>query len=146
MSLVMLALALVLGADPPASASQAAAPAQASSLDEMYDPASMATVSGLIVAQHRRTRGPRDLCLVLLTERGTLDVHLGPFDFVDAQPLQLAGGDQVVVFGSLTRVEGYQMMIAQVITRGSERLILRDPSGTPRWPVGTPTAATPQGK
>ncbi len=137
MGLVMLALALSLGADLPAP------PSQASSLDEMYDPAAMATVSGLIVAQHRRTRGPRDLCLVLMTERGTLDVHLGPFDFVDAQPVQLAAGDRVEVFGSLTRVEGYQMMIAQVVTRGAERLVLRDPSGAPRWPVGTSTAAAP---
>lgn len=137
-SAAALSLAAALAGLAPAGAAAQGAPLTAPPLDQAYDPATVTTVSGVVVAEQRRRRGPGSVCVVLMGRDGTFDVHLGPDHFVDRQPLRLAPGDKVEVRGSRVWIDGAPAILAEVVTRGGETMVLRAADGTPRWSAPPP--------
>jgi len=75
-------------------------------------------------------RGAR---LWLETSSGRVEVALGPADFVKAQAVQLAPGDQVDVSGWRMQMGHGDIFVASEVRRGNETLQLRDEKGTPAW-------------
>ncbi len=101
----------------------------------LFDPATVETVSGTVVAVTRVDRGQGHLGvhLLLATPVGEIPVHLGPDFYVDAQPVTLGKGDAVRVTGSRVTLDGRPVLLAVTVTRGTDVLTLRDASGRPAW-------------
>jgi hypothetical protein len=104
----------------------------------IYNPQAVETVAGTVVAVNRRSPRkpgrPAHVSMVLKTDKGNLQVNLGPADYIDQQALKLAAGDQVEVKGM--RVEGRKrtMLIAGEVKKGDQVLKLRDDTtGRPLW-------------
>jgi hypothetical protein len=71
--------------------------------------------------------------LLLKTAQETVEVQLGPSDYVDQQGLGLAAGNQVQVKGSrLTRAKK-TFIVAAEVRKGDKVLRLRDETGRPMW-------------
>jgi hypothetical protein len=69
------------------------------------------------------------------TDKGPLQVFLGPASYVNAQAVKLAAGDNVQVKGSLlTGPKGKSGITAMEVTKGDQVLKLRDDQGKPLWP------------
>ena len=100
----------------------------------MFDPKTITTVQGDVVAV-QRVEGRRHTGVHLTVAVGSesVDVHLGPDFYVDAQALQIAKGDRIEVKGSRITFDGKPAVVAQEVRRGAEVLALRDASGTPAW-------------
>ncbi|MFZ5452154.1 MAG: DNA-binding protein [Thermodesulfobacteriota bacterium] len=105
-----------------------------------YDPATVETVSGIVVAAPRPTP-PGGISeraqLTLKTDKETITVFLGPGWFVDQQGLKIANLDRVQVTGSRILVQGKPALIAGEIRKGDRILKLRDDRGQPLWRGGS---------
>ncbi len=104
----------------------------------MYDPTTVATVSGTVesVAEVQMGRG-QGVHVTVKTAEGSLEVDLGPSFYVDAQPVKLAAGDAVTVTGSKIMRGGSAVIIAAEVTKGGQVLKLRDSAtGVPLWSRG----------
>jgi hypothetical protein len=120
------------------AAPAAHAQGRSATAERLFDPATVTTVEGEITEIQRISRGRRHegVHLLLSTGSETLDVHLGPEAYVDRQSVKLAKGDRVEVKGSRVTLDAKPAIIAQEVTRGDERIELRDASGTPAWSRG----------
>jgi len=101
-----------------------------------YDPATVETVRGLVVAAPQPTpKGgmPERAQFTLKTDRETLTVYLGPGWFVEQQGLKIASLDQVQVTGSRIMVQGKAALLAGEIRKGNQVLQLRNEQGQPLW-------------
>jgi len=100
----------------------------------VYDPRTVATLSGEVGAVHRMDgRRGEGIHLELKTASETVDVHVGPSWFLEKEKLQLAAGDQVEVTGSRVTLAGKATVIAQVVKKGETAVALRDVNGIPVW-------------
>jgi hypothetical protein len=77
--------------------------------------------------------GPGGLHLMLRTDAGVDEVHLGPATFVRSKGFEFAKGDAITVTGSKTKVGGQDVVIAREIKKGDKLLTLRDAKGVPLW-------------
>jgi len=106
-------------------------------LERNYDPATVETLQGQVIAIDHPTANRRDagmgLHLTLQTEKETITVHAGPLWFMKKQSLQLEAGDRITVTGSRVTLEARPVLIAAEIRKGDQVLKLRDPSGVPVW-------------
>lgn len=109
-----------------------------------YDPGTVETVSGKVVAVERtapkgrtmdgRMPGTRyGVHLVLKTGKETIPVHLGPAWYIENQAVKIAPKDRIEVKGSRIMFEGKPALVAAQVTKGSEVLTLRDANGVPVW-------------
>jgi len=72
--------------------------------------------------------------LLVATGSDTVAVHLGPDWYLDHQDVTLAAKDRVQVIGSAATIEGRAVILAAEVTRGADRLRLRDvKTGVPAW-------------
>ncbi len=67
------------------------------------------------------------------SDQGRLEVHLGPSWFMNNVGLNLQPGDQISVEGSLTNLNGRQVVLASQVTKGQMVVNLRDAQGNPCW-------------
>jgi hypothetical protein len=98
-----------------------------------------ATYKGTVeeVTQHARVGMPRTgTHLSLKSDDQILDVHLGPTDFVAAQQMTFAKGDQIEVTGSKVKFGDGEAIIAREVKKGDKTLTLRDARGVPKWSRG----------
>jgi hypothetical protein len=65
----------------------------------------------------------------------SMEVHLGPVDFVE-KTMTFKEGDTVQITGSKVTMMGEQVVIAREIKKGDQVLKLRDPGGIPLWSGG----------
>jgi hypothetical protein len=106
------------------------------SYGRMYDPATVETIRGRVVALDQMT--PRNgmgpgVHLTLATGAETISVHLGPIWYLEHQDVPIAPNDEIEVKGSRITFEGKPALIAAEIHRGDDILLLRDANGVPRW-------------
>jgi DNA/RNA endonuclease YhcR with UshA esterase domain len=103
-----------------------------------YDPATEMTVKGTVeeVQQITGRRGWGGTHLMLKTDQGTLDVHLGPASFVKQQGFEFAKGDELQVIGSKVKYGQGEALIARQVAKGDKTLTLRDAHGYPAWSRG----------
>jgi hypothetical protein len=80
--------------------------------------------------------GPGGLHLMVRTDAGVSEVHLGPVTFTRSKNFEFAEGDVISVTGSKVTVGGLDAVLAREITRGDDVLTLRDARGVPLWAGG----------
>lgn len=112
-----------------------------------YDTKTEATLKGTVenVTTAGRSMGRGGMAMqerqfTLKTDTGTIEVRLGPPDFVTEQKVQIAKGDTVEVIGSHVTAGESEVLLAREVRKGDASWTLRDAAGQPLW------AATQHGK
>lgn len=101
-----------------------------------YDAQTIWTVSGEVMSVSTvASRGGRygGVHLLLKTDRGNFEVHLGPSWFVDRQTMKVVPHDVIEVTGSPVIYQGKPALIAAEVRKGSEKMQLRTAGGVPLW-------------
>jgi len=104
--------------------------------NRMYDPKTVATISGEVESLGQSTSGKRmayGVHLTLKTEKETIPVHLGPSWYLEKQGITFAPKDKVEITGSRIMYQGQPVIIAQEVKKGGQVLKLRDAAGVPAW-------------
>jgi ribosome-associated protein YbcJ (S4-like RNA binding protein) len=106
------------------------------SYQRMYNPATVETVKGEVVAVEKITpmKGMRyGIHLMVKTDKETIPIHLGPAWFIERQDTKIEKGDRIEVTGSRVTVNGKPAIIAAEVKKGGNVLVLRDKAGVPVW-------------
>jgi hypothetical protein len=101
-----------------------------------YNPATEATLTGTVdevKSMPSPGRGGGGLHLVFSTEKGPIEVHVGPASFVSSKNFTFEKGDRLTVIGSKVTMGGQEVVIAREIKKGDHVLTLRDAKGFPLW-------------
>jgi hypothetical protein len=101
-----------------------------------YDLKTVETIGGEVVRvelQEADRRPGQGVHLILKSDKGEIEVHLGPQWHLDDQGAEFKSGDRIQVKGSRVTVQGKQVMIAAEVKKGDTTLILRDEAGVPVW-------------
>ncbi len=103
-----------------------------------YDPSTETTIQGTVenVEQTTGKAGWPGVHLSVKSDGETLNVHLGPADFISGQQFSFSKGDAVEVVGSRITYNSKPAIIAREITKDGKRLVLRDAHGFPAWSGG----------
>lgn len=103
---------------------------------QIYNPATVATLSGEVLAVERITpmKGMgTGIHLQFKTDKETISVHLGPSWYIERLDETIAKGDTVEVKGSRVTVAGKPALIAAEVKKGDVALVLRNDQGIPVW-------------
>lgn len=122
-------------------ASTALATDKAASVKEpevRYDAATVVDVKATVVSirEVAKTEPLDGVYLTVKTEAAkseSLEIYVGPVDFVKTFGIAFAKGDQIQVIGSRVKVDGADLVLAREVTRKETTLILRDKNGEPFW-------------
>ena len=103
-----------------------------------YDPKTEVTVKGTIqdVQQQTGKRGWSGTHLILKTDAGTFDVHVGPSSYIAQKEFSFAKGDTIDVVGSKITITSKEALLAREITKDGKTLVLRNGQGIPEWSGG----------
>jgi hypothetical protein len=104
--------------------------------NRMYDPRTVETITGEVVAVEKFTPGKgmsAGVHLQLKPDRETISVHLGPAWFIENQDVKIEPKDKIEVKGSRITFDGKPAIIAAEVKKGDEVLKLRDDNGVPVW-------------
>ena len=71
--------------------------------------------------------------LILKNSEKTIDVTLCPKSFLDDMGVSFAKGDEISLTGSKITEEGNEILLAREVSKGDDRLTLRDAKGDPVW-------------
>ena len=71
--------------------------------------------------------------VTLKTATGTLELALGPSQFMTQKNYSLAKGDRIEAIGAKAKVETREVFIVREIKRGSDTMTFRDAKGFPMW-------------
>jgi hypothetical protein len=107
-----------------------------SQYQRMYNPATVETLSGTVESVDKVTpmKGMHSgIHLTLKTDKGNIDVHLGPEWYIERLDTKIEKGDKIEVKGSKVTVAGKPAVIAAEVKKGDSVLVLRDDNGIPAW-------------
>lgn len=107
-----------------------------SQYQRMYNPATVETISGAVEAVNQITpmRGMNyGIHIMVMTDKGRLEIHLGPGWYIERLDTKIDKGDTVEVKGSRVTVSGKPVIIAAEVKKGDNLLVLRDAAGIPAW-------------
>ena len=107
-----------------------------SQYQRIFNPATVETVSGTVASIDKVTpmRGMHSgIHLTLKTDKGLVDVHLGPEWYIERQDTKIQKGDALEVKGSRVTISDKLAIIAAEVKKGDSVLILRDSNGVPAW-------------
>ncbi len=112
---------------------------QPSSAEPRYDPATTTAVEGVVTATRETARSAPMPGLHLLVDTGkeTLDVYLGPMEFMKSFDFTFGKGDRIDAVGSRVKVAGGTVILAREVRRQSQTVYLRGPDGSPYWTPGS---------
>lgn len=105
----------------------------------LYNPATVETFKGEVTSLGKTISGSgRTYCetLTLKTAQGSIWVILKPESYRPKVNLSLQVRDQVEITGSRIALPGKTALIAALVKRGDDAMILRDLTGRPAWAVG----------
>lgn len=71
--------------------------------------------------------------LVLKTDTGEVDVHVGPSAYIEKQQFSFSKGDVIELTGSRVQMAGKDTILAREIVKEGKTLSLRDKNGFPLW-------------
>lgn len=77
--------------------------------------------------------GVQEETLLLKTDTGTVQIHLGPSAFLTEKKVEIRKGDTLELIGSRVTVGEAQVVLAREIRRGDNAWTLRDATGRPLW-------------
>lgn|SRR5664280_1947820 len=103
-----------------------------------YNPQTEVTVKGTVedVQQQQGMHGWMGTHLLLKTDSGIMDVHVGPSDFITQNHFSFANGDAIEVVGSKVTIQDKVALLAREIIKDGKTLVLRNAQGTPEWSGG----------
>jgi hypothetical protein len=107
-----------------ASWAQAASPLK-------YDKSSEVKIKGVI--DDVRTAPDGYVHLTLRSDKGPVDVALGPEKFLKEMEIVFAKGETIEVLGSQVVVDGAPILLAREVTRNGDIMMMRDEHGKPVW-------------
>jgi hypothetical protein len=99
----------------------------------LYNPQTVATVKGTVEKAEQSTMGMDFRELRLKTDRGILQVYLGPGWFLDQKKFVVKVGDTMEVTGSQVTLNNQPALIAREVKVDGATLKLRDEQGVPVW-------------
>ena len=99
---------------------------------QTYDLGVIKTIRGTVMSSDFWSP-MRERQLLVNSENKTVSVHLGPPWYLNQQDFQVSSGDDVIITGSMTDLDGKPTIIAGEIQKGSKTLTLRDHNGIPAW-------------
>ena len=88
------------------------------------------TVQDVMQPQRGRMAGTH---LIVKTDKETIEVHLGPSNFINREGFNFAKGDAVEILGAMVAMGSNDVLIAREVTKDGKKLTLRDGSGRPVW-------------
>jgi hypothetical protein len=104
-----------------------------------YDASTEVTVRG-VVQEVRQMTGRMDTMqgthVILETDTGTVEVHLGPASYLEERKVTVKVGDTLDATGSRVTHMGRRDVLAREITVGGRTVALRDAAGVPNWSRG----------
>jgi hypothetical protein len=100
-----------------------------------YDKATEVKVKGTVeeVKEYPSPMGWNGTHAMLKAEGQTLDVHLGPSDFLKEKGFVLEAGDGIEVTGSRVKYESNDTLLAREVKKADMTLTLRNAQGIPVW-------------
>ncbi|MGC2112864.1 MAG: hypothetical protein WA655_25325 [Candidatus Korobacteraceae bacterium] len=100
-----------------------------------YDPKTEVTVKGTVeeVQQQQGKHGWMGTHLLLKTDSGSLDVHVGPSEYIAENHFSFAKGDKIEVTGSKGVMQNKDTLLAREIMKDGKTLTLRNAQGIPAW-------------
>lgn len=100
-----------------------------------YDKATETTLHGTVqeVQSHQGRMGGTGTHLLLKTDAGVVEVHVGPANWLADKKYTFANGDALQVLGSKVTVAGQDAFLAREITKGDTKIVLRNENGIPAW-------------
>jgi DNA/RNA endonuclease YhcR with UshA esterase domain len=103
-----------------------------------YDPKTEVTMAGTVerVTQETGRQGRLGTHLVLKSENGAIEVHVGPAHYIASQQFSFAAGDVVEVTGSKIKLQNKDVLLAREIKKEGRTLVLRNAQGVPNWSRG----------
>ena len=103
-----------------------------------YDPKTEVTVKGTVedVQQQQGMHGWMGTHLLLKTDSGTLNVHVGPSAYIAKNQFSFAKGDVLEVVGAEVAIQGKDALLAREIVKDGKTLVLRNAQGIPQWSGG----------
>jgi len=106
-------------------------------MGRMYDPKTVETLRGEIVAVEKVTAGKMDVparvLLKLKTSKETATIYLGPEWYLEQQGVKLVAGDQVEVRGSRVTLDNETVILPNEVKKGERVLKFWDEQGMPGW-------------
>lgn len=115
-------------------------PRQATMRTLAYDAATETVVEGTVVSYTAESATPpMGAHFILQTAAGALDVHLGAASFLQANHFSLATGDSVKILGARSDTRQGTVLLARVIQKAGQSLVLRTAKGAPLSLVRTRT-------
>jgi hypothetical protein len=107
----------------------------AKAADPAYDKATVVEVSGTVTAVREVPKGNPlpGIHLTLQAESKTLDIYVGPTEFVKMFEVTFKNGDNIRAIGSKVKFEDATVVLAREVTMGEVTLSCRDNNGEPLW-------------
>jgi hypothetical protein len=102
----------------------------------LYDPKTVETASGTVVAIARTAQGTTrgfGVRVSLKTDAETIPVHLAPAWFLKNEGFEVKENDRLEVRGSRVSLAGTPAIIAAEAKNGTKTVKLRDDKGVPVW-------------
>lgn len=118
---------------------RAASGGQPGPAEPRYDPATTVEFYAVVLEIRDVPRGGamHGIHLMVDTGKETIDVYLGPAEFMKLFDFVFAKGDRIDVTGSKVKFGGATVVLAREVRRQSQTVYLRDASGNPNWPAGS---------
>jgi hypothetical protein len=100
-----------------------------------YDTAAMIDVHAKVteVREVPKSSAMDGLHLILQSAGETLDVYVGPNEFVKIFEVTFKKGDDIHVIGSKVSFEGSPVVLAREVSIGTVTILCRDKEGEPLW-------------
>lgn len=101
-----------------------------------FDLESLEEVTGKIVEviySKENSYDSRGVILFLSFEEDVIEVHLGPSWYINRQFKSFKHGEEITVTGSKVEYKNEEIIVAQILDRGSKKFQLRDQQGSPFW-------------
>jgi hypothetical protein len=103
--------------------------------DPRYEVSTVIDVDATVMDLREVTRSSplSGLHLTVKIESDTMDVFLGPVDFLKGFEITFAKGDKIEIIGSKIKFGGAHIVLARQVRRDETTLYLRDAKGKPHW-------------
>ena len=100
-----------------------------------YDAATVIDVDATVmdVREVPRNNPLGGVHLTVKIESETIDVYLGPADYLKEFEITFAKGDKIELIGSKVKFDGARIVLARQVRREETTLYLRDAKGKPHW-------------
>jgi hypothetical protein len=100
-----------------------------------YDRSTTVELSAVVTETREVPRGSvmNGLHVMVDTGKETVDVYLGPAEFMKQFDFHFARGDRIDVTGSKVKLAAGTAVLAREVRRRGETLCLRDSNGNPYW-------------